>query len=108
MAIVRQKTTVFNKPVGVVRSNVGAQQIGESISRAASGIQRIAFQEATQVAQKKGADFAKALDSEQKWGPFPDHFRNEIKDLLGIKDPKEDHSGYLDRTYKEAKKEDPT
>jgi len=65
MAIVRQKTTVFNKPVGVVRSNVGAQQIGESISRAASGIQRIAFQEATQVAQKKGADFAKALDSEQ-------------------------------------------
>ena len=53
MAIVRQRTTVFNKPVGVVRSNVGAQQIGESISRAASGIQRIAFQEATQVAQKK-------------------------------------------------------
>ena len=63
MAIVRQRTTVFNKPVGVVRSNVGAQQVGNAISQAASGIQRIAFQEASEVAQKTGTDFAKALDS---------------------------------------------
>ena len=62
MAIVRQRTTVFNKPVGVVRSNVGAQQVGNAISQAASGIQRIAFQEASEVAQKTGTDFAKALD----------------------------------------------
>ena len=63
MAIVRQKTTVFNKPVGVVRSNVGAQQIGNAISQAASGIQRAAFQEASVLAEKKGMDFAKAIDS---------------------------------------------
>ena len=63
MAIVRQKTTVFNKPVGVVRSNVGAQQVGSAISQAASGIQRAAFQEASVLAEKKGMDFAKAIDS---------------------------------------------
>ena len=63
MAIVRQKTTVFNKPVGVVRSNIGAQQIGNAISQAASGIQRAAFQEASVLAEKKGMDFAKAIDS---------------------------------------------
>jgi len=63
MAIVRQKTTVFNKPVGVVRSNVGAQQVGNAISQAASGIQRAAFQEASVLAEKKGMDFAKAIDS---------------------------------------------
>jgi len=63
MAIVRQKTTVFNKPVGVVRSNVGAQQVGNAISQAASEIQRAAFQEASVLAEKKGMDFAKAIDS---------------------------------------------
>lgn len=62
MAVIRQRTTVFNKPVGVVRSNVGSQQIGEAISRSVSGIQRIAFGEASALAEKKGTDFAKALD----------------------------------------------
>lgn len=63
MAIVRQRTKVFNKPVGVVRSNVGSQQIGNAINQAASQIQRAAFQEASVLAEKKGIDFAKAIDS---------------------------------------------
>lgn len=62
MAIVRQRTTVFNKPVGVVRSNVGAQQVGNAISQAASGIQRAAFQQASVLAEKKGINLAQAAE----------------------------------------------
>jgi len=63
MAIVRQKTTVFNKPIGVVRSDVGAKSVGDAIGNAASGIQRIAFQQASQAAQTKGEDLAKSISS---------------------------------------------
>ena len=61
MAVIRQKTTVFNKPVGVVRTDVGARSVGDAIGNAASGIQRIAFQQASQAAQTKGEDFAKSI-----------------------------------------------
>ena len=36
MAVIRQKTTVFNQPVGVVRVDSGGQQLGNAISIAAS------------------------------------------------------------------------
>ena len=63
MAVIRQKTTVFNQPVGVVKTNVNSQSVGETIGRAANVIQKTIFQQASIDAEKKGIDFAKSLDA---------------------------------------------
>ena len=62
MAVIRQRTTVFNKPVGVVRTDGGSQQLGNAISQAASGLQRIAYNQASSEAQKKGMEVAQAAE----------------------------------------------
>lgn len=65
MAVIRERTQVFNKPVGVVRANAGAQQVGNAISQAASTMTQIAFKEAAQDAEQKGIDFAQAVEEKR-------------------------------------------
>ena len=65
MAVIRQRTQVFNQPVGVVRTNAGGEDIGRAISNVASTFQQIAFREAADDAQKKGIEIAEAIEEKK-------------------------------------------
>ncbi len=65
MAIIRQQTRVFNKPIGVVRADAGGARVGEAIAGAADTMARIAFQDAARDAEKKGVELAKSVDESQ-------------------------------------------
>jgi len=65
MAVIRQRTQVFNQPVGVVRTDAGSQDIGRAISNVASTFQNIAFREAAEDAQKKGIEIAEAVEEKK-------------------------------------------
>ena len=62
MAVIRQRTRVFNQPVGVVRSDAGSADIGRAVSNVASTFQQMAFREAAEDAQKKGIEIAEAVE----------------------------------------------
>lgn len=65
MAVIRQRTQVFNQPVGVVRADAGAASVGQAISRAAGAMASLAFQDAADDAQKKGIELAQAVDEKK-------------------------------------------
>ena len=65
MAVIRQRTQVFNQPVGVVRADAGSRDIGTAISNVASTFQQIAFREAAEDAQKKGIEIAEAVEEKK-------------------------------------------
>jgi hypothetical protein len=65
MAVIRERTRVFNQPVGVVRADAGSQDIGRAISSVASTFQNIAFREAAEDAQKKGIEIAEAVEEKK-------------------------------------------
>lgn len=65
MAVIRQQTQVFNKPVGVVRSSSGSQSLAQSISRAADTVTDITFQKAAKEAQSKGIEAARAVEAKR-------------------------------------------
>jgi hypothetical protein len=65
MAIIRQQTRVFNKPIGVVRADAGGARVGEAIAGAADTMARIAFQDAARDAEKRGIEFAKSVEESQ-------------------------------------------
>ena len=65
MAVIRQRTQVFNQPVGVVRADAGAASVGQAISRAAGTMASLAFQDAADEAQKKGIELAQAVDEKK-------------------------------------------
>ena len=62
MAVIRQKTQMFNQPIGVVRASTGGEQIGQAISRFAGDIQKRTFEVAAEDAQQRGIDTAKAIE----------------------------------------------
>ena len=62
MAVIRQKTQMFNQPIGVVRASTGGEQIGQAISRFAGDIQQRTFEVAAEDAQQRGIDTAKAIE----------------------------------------------
>ena len=62
MAIIRQQTQVFNKPIGVVRADAGGARVGEAIANAADTMGQIAFKNAARVAEKRGVELAKGLE----------------------------------------------
>ena len=62
MAVIRQRTQVFNQPVGVVRASSGGSQVGQAISRFANQITDTTFQIASEDAQTRGIDAAKAVE----------------------------------------------
>ena len=72
MAVIRQKTQVFNQPVGVVRTDAGAGQIGRAISSAASRISDLAYRDAVINAEKAGQQAAKAQPSSRIVSIDPD------------------------------------
>ena len=62
MAVIRQRTQVFNQPVGVVRASSGGSEVGQAISRFANQITDTTFQIAAEDAQTRGVDAAKAVE----------------------------------------------
>lgn len=64
MGIIRQKTQVFNQPVGVVRANASDEAVGLAISRAASDFADIAYREAVIEAEKAGQEAGGAQSKE--------------------------------------------
>ena len=72
MAVIRQKTQVFNQPVGVVRADAGAGQIGRAISSAASRLSDLAYRDAVVSAEKAGQQAAKAQPSSRIVSIDPD------------------------------------
>ena len=65
MAVVRQRTQIFNQPVGVVRADAGAASVGQAISQAAGTMANLAFRDAARAAEKKGVDVALAAEQEK-------------------------------------------
>ena len=62
MAVIRQKTQMFNQPIGVVRASTGGEQVGQPISLFAGDILQRTFAVASEVAQQRGFDTAKAIE----------------------------------------------
>ncbi len=62
MAVIRQRTQVFNQPVGIVQTRAGAQEVGGAISRAANTMSQLAYRDAADEAQKKGIELAQAVE----------------------------------------------
>lgn len=63
MAVIRQQTQFLNKPVGVVRADAGAEQVGNAIAETAGRFADIAFKRAAADAEKKGTEKALAIES---------------------------------------------
>ena len=64
MAVIRQQTQVFNKPVGVRRINTGEAELWETIKAEADEFTRRAYNDAAQNAQKVGAEIAEGVELE--------------------------------------------
>lgn len=60
MAITRQKTQVFNQPVGVVRADMGGDLVARAISDAADQFSQMAYREALSNAEDTGQKTANA------------------------------------------------
>ena len=65
MAVIRQKTQVFNKPVGVRRINTGEAEMWEQISQQADQLTARAFEAAANNARTVGEETALAQSSKQ-------------------------------------------
>ena len=61
-AVIRQRAQVFNKPVGVIRTQGGAQQLGQAISSVAGSLTQQAYKVAAEDAQKRGIDVAQSVE----------------------------------------------
>lgn len=64
-AVIRQRAQVFNKPVGVIRTQGGAQQIGQTISSVAGSLTQQAYKVAAEDAQKRGIDVAQSVEEKK-------------------------------------------
>jgi len=64
MAVIRQQTQVFNKPVGVRRVNTGEAELWETIKNQADEFTRRAYNDAAENAQKVGAEIAEGVELE--------------------------------------------
>jgi len=62
MAVIRQQTQVFNKPVGVRRINTGEAELWETIKAEADEFTRRAYNDAAENAQTVGAETAMGVD----------------------------------------------
>ena len=60
--VIKQQTQVFNKPVGVIRTAGGAQQVGQAISDAAGGLAQEAYKLAAEDARSRGIDVAQSVE----------------------------------------------
>ena len=60
MAVIKQRTQVFNKPIGVVRAGTGAAQVAEAVSQLSSNISNSLFEVAAEQAEDRGTKKALA------------------------------------------------
>lgn len=60
MAVIRQQTQVFNKPIGVVRAEAGGQEVANTISRAAQVYSDRMYTRAAEEAKEAGQEKALA------------------------------------------------
>ena len=63
MAVIRERTQVFNQPVGVRRVASGEQELWQTISKTAGNIADIAYSEAADQAEKVGRKRGISIDS---------------------------------------------
>ena len=63
MAVIRQRTQVFNKPVGVRRINTGEAEMWEQVSQQADMVGQEMYRRAAIKAQEVGADNALAIEN---------------------------------------------
>jgi len=63
MAVIRQKTQTFNKPIGVVRASQGGRAVGEAISSFANEVTQEAYRVAANQAEKRGEKEAMSRSS---------------------------------------------
>ncbi len=63
MAVIRQQTQVFNKPIGVVRANNSGALVAQAVSRFADNATNMAFEVAAKDAQERGQEAGLALAS---------------------------------------------
>ena len=61
--VIRQRAQVFNKPVGVIRTQGGAQQLGQTISRVAGALADREYSIAAEEAQDVGAKAGMAVST---------------------------------------------
>ena len=62
MAVIRQQTQVFNKPVGIRRINTGEAELWETIKAEADEFSRRAYNDAAENAQTVGAETAMGVE----------------------------------------------
>ena len=65
MAVIRERTQVFNQPVGVRRVASGEQELWQTISRNAGEIADRTFAEASKQAEQRGIDTALGVQTER-------------------------------------------
>lgn len=65
MAVIRERTQVFNQPVGVRRVASGEQELWQTISRNAGEIADRTFSEAAKQAEQRGIDTALGVQTER-------------------------------------------
>ena len=65
MAVIRERTQVFNQPVGVRRVASGEQELWQTISQNAGKIADITFAEASKQAEQRGIDTALGVQTER-------------------------------------------
>ncbi len=65
MAVIRERTQVFNQPVGVRRVASGEQELWQTISRNAGQIAERTFAEASKQAEQRGIDTALGVQTER-------------------------------------------
>ena len=65
MPVIRQQTQFFNRPIGVSSFDTGETAVYQAVSDFANTVGRIAINEGTKLAEKRGIEEAQSLTSEQ-------------------------------------------
>lgn len=76
--VIKQQTRVFNKPVGVIRTAGGAQQVGQAISNAAGGLAQEAYKLAAEDARARGIDVAQSVEEKNLMTFDPETGKPEV------------------------------
>ena len=65
MAIIRQKRQYINQPIGVIRADLGGQQVSRAIGDMADSLIQGSFKALVEDAQTKGSEEALSVTSEK-------------------------------------------
>ena len=65
MPVIRERTQVFNQPVGVRRVNSGSRELWQTISSTAAEISEVQFRKAAKEADQRGIDTALGIEAQR-------------------------------------------